>query len=380
MSEDGPTILLSAGEPSGDLHGAAVAAALRRRWPTARLFGLGGPLMAEAGVELLEDVRRLAVMGFVEVAGRLPFFVRLLRRVQHEMVRRGTDLVVPIDYPGFNLRLARAARRSRVPVLYYIAPQVWAWHRSRCRQLAANTDRLAVVLPFEEQVFGGAGARAVFVGHPLLDAAPVDTTREVFCERLGLDAGAPILALFPGSRAQEVQRHLPVFQEAAARVRDEHPEVQPVIAASRTLPTELYSGAPFPLTDDSRALLAHARAALVKSGTGTLEAALAGTPLVIAYRTHPLTFWLARRLVRVPRIGLVNLVAGEPVAPEYLQDDATADALARALTPLLVEGEARTRMLEGLARVRALLAPRQDDADTVADRVARLAAELLSAA
>ena len=380
MSEDGPTILLSAGEPSGDLHGAAVAAALRRRWPTARLFGLGGPLMAEAGVELLEDVRRLAVMGFAEVAGRLPFFVRLLRRVRREMVRRGTDLVVPIDYPGFNLRLARAARRSRVPVLYYIAPQVWAWHRSRCRQLAAYTDRLAVVLPFEEQVFSGVGARAVFVGHPLLDAAPVAVTREEFCGQLGLDASAPILALFPGSRAQEVRRHLAVFQDAALRIRETHPAVQPVIAASRTLPRELYGGTPFPLAHDSRALLAHARAALVKSGTGTLEAALAGTPLVIAYRAHPLTFWLARRLVRVPRIGLVNLVAGESVAPEYLQDDATPDALARAVAPLLVDGEARDRMLEGLARVRAALAPRQDDAGSVAERVARLAAELLAAA
>src|SRR5690606_39131280 len=282
MSEDGPTILLSAGEPSGDLHGAAVAAALRRRWPSARLFGLGGPLMAEAGVELLEDVRRLAVMGFVEVAGRLPFFVRLLRRVQREMVRRGTDLVVPIDYPGFNLRLAPAARRSRVPVLSYIAPQVWAWHRSRCRQLAANTDRLAVVLPSEEQVFGGAGARAVFVGHPLLDATPVAAPREAFCEPLGLDAGAPVLALFPGSRAPEDQRHRPVFEAAAVRIRDAHPAVQPVIAASRTLPAELYGETPFPLAHDSRALLAHARAARGKSATGTLDAALGGTPLATA--------------------------------------------------------------------------------------------------
>src|SRR5690606_19582506 len=194
------------------------------------------------------------------------------------------------------------------------------------------------------------------------------------------DAASPVLALFPGSRAQEVERHLPVFQAAAALVQAAHPDSRPVIAASRTVPAELYAGAPYPLTHDSRALLAHARAALVKSGTGTLEAALAGTPLVIAYRTHPVTFWLARRLVQVPQIGLVNLVAGERVAPEYVQDDATPDALAGALAPLLVEGEARDRMLGGLARVRASLAPRQDDAGSVADRVARLAAELLAAA
>lgn len=336
--------------------------------------------MAAAGVELLEDIGRLAVMGFIEVAGRLPFFFRLLRRVRREMVERGTDLVVPIDYPGFNLRLARSARRAGVPVLYYIAPQVWAWHRSRCRQVAENTDRLAVVLPFEEEVFGAAGARAVYVGHPLLDAAPVHTDRDAFCERLGLQAGAPILALFPGSRAQEVQRHLPVFQEAAARLRRTIPDIQPVIAAAGTLPRELYGSAPYPLAYSSLELLAHARAALVKSGTGTLEAALAGTPLVIAYRAHPVTFWLARRLVRVPQIGLVNLVAGERVAPEYLQDEATPERLARALAPLITDGPERRSMVERLARVRAALAPREDGAGSAAERVVRLAAELLEAA
>ena len=158
---------------------------------------------------------------------------------------RGTDLVVPIDYPGFNLRLARAARRSRVPVLYYIAPQVWAWHRSRCRQLAANTDRLAVILPFEEQVFGEAGTRAVFVGHPLLDAdAPVAATRNAFCEQLGLDPGAPILALFPGSRAQEVQRHLGVFEDAALRVQ-KVTRRSPVVAASARSPGSCMAGRRF---------------------------------------------------------------------------------------------------------------------------------------
>jgi len=229
-------------------------------------------------------------------------------------------------------------------------------------------------------VFREAGARAVFVGHPLLDAAPVTVTREAFCEQLGLDPAAPILALFPGSRAQEVRRHLAVFEGAAHRLRETNPAVQPVIAASRTLPRELYGGTPFPLVHDSRALLAHARAALVKSGTGTLEAALAGTPLVIAYRAHPLTFWLARRLVQVPRIGLVNLVAGEALAPEYLQDEATPEALARAVGPLLEDGVARDRMLEGLARVRASLAPQEDGAGSVAERVVQLAAELLAAA
>jgi len=377
MRGEGPTILLAAGEASGDLHGAAVARALLRRWPRARLYGLGGPRMAEAGVELLAGIERLAVMGFVEVAVRLPYFVRLFRRMGRELRRRATDLALPIDYPGFNLRLARAARRAGVPVLYYIAPQVWAWRPGRAEALARWTDRLAVILPFEEALFRRAGARASYVGHPLLDAPPVAVSRADFCARWGLDPDRPILALLPGSRPQEVARHLGLFAEAAARVRAARPEVQPAVAAPPGMPAGAYAGVPGPVCEDARALLHHARAALVKSGTGTLEAALAGTPLVIAYRTHPATYWLARRLVRLDRVGLVNLVAGEPVAPEYLQGEATPDALAAALLPLLDDGPARTAMLEGLARARAALAVDGRGPGGVADRVAALAAELL---
>ncbi|MGH7556164.1 MAG: lipid-A-disaccharide synthase, partial [Longimicrobiales bacterium] len=168
----GPRILLSAGEPSGDLHGAALARALLSRWPDAELYGLGGPLMASAGVRLLASLDQLAVMGLVEVASRIPFFLGLLRRVRRELVSAPPDLVIPIDYPGFNIRLARAAKARDVPVLYYIAPQVWAWHGSRVRQLAQYTDRMAVILPFEEAMFREAGADATFVGHPLLDVEP----------------------------------------------------------------------------------------------------------------------------------------------------------------------------------------------------------------
>lgn len=375
-----PTILLSAGEPSGDLHGAAVARELKRRWPSARLFGLGGPRMAEEGVELLADLRDLAVMGFAEVAGRLPFFLRLFRRLRDEMASRGADLVLPIDYPGFNLRLAGAARASGVPVLYYIAPQVWAWHRSRIRRLAKETDRLAVVLPFEEPIFREAGAHVRFVGHPLLDAAPQVIGREEFCAAHGLDAGRPVLALFPGSRAQEVARHLDIFVEAAELLRRRRPELQPVIAMSGAVAAQAYDRAPFPKTEDPRALLAHATAALVKSGTTTLEAALAGTPMVIAYRTSRLTYALAKRLVRVDHIGLVNLVAGERLVPEFIQDEATPEALADALEPLLDPGSPRRAVVAGLERVRAALAPTDGRPPGAAVRVVELAEELLDAA
>lgn len=336
--------------------------------------------MRAAGVELLADHRKLAVMGFAEVAGSLPFFIRLFRRVQAEMRARGTDLVIPIDYPGFNLRLARAAKEAGVPVLYYIAPQVWAWHRSRMRLLAEYTDRLAVILPFEEQLFREAGASATFVGHPLLDTPLTEVSRSAFCRQLNLRTDLPILALFPGSRQQEVSRHLPTFLEVGRRVRARYTKIQPVIAVSDAVSSSAYEGLPFPRTTDSRALLVHARAALVKSGTTTLEAALAGTPMAIAYRTHPVTYWLAKRLVRVDHIGLANLVAGERVAPEFIQGEATPAALTDAIVPLVEQdGPERRAALEGLARVRAALGPAGAGSGGAAERVAGLAAELLSA-
>ncbi|HSJ26507.1 MAG TPA: lipid-A-disaccharide synthase [Longimicrobiales bacterium] len=369
-------IFLSAGEPSGDLHGARVAEALQRRFPGVELYGLGGERMRAAGVELLAHVDQLAVMGFVEVARHLPYFVRLMRRVKSELAERRPDVVIPIDYPGFNLRLARHARDTGIPVLYYIAPQVWAWHRSRMRELARNTDRLAVILPFEEQLFRDAGANAVFVGHPLTDQPPpVDLT--AFAQETGVSGDRPVLALFPGSRAQEVRRQLAVFSAAADAVLRQAPDVQPVIATSSAVPAELYADVPWPRTADSWSLLNHARAALVKSGTSTLQAALAGTPLVVTYRMHPLTYFLAQRLVEVPHVGLVNLVAGERVAPELLQDEASPEHLAAALLPLLDEASPeRQRAVAGLARVREALAP-PAGGRSAGERVAELAAELM---
>ena len=372
----GPSLFLSAGEPSGDLHGAEVAREARRRWPGARLRGLGGPRMAGAGVELLADPDRLAVMGFVEVLRDLPFFIRLSRRIRRDLAASPPDLVLPIDYPGFNLRLARDAHAAGVPVLYYITPQVWAWRQGRAATLARHADRLAVVFPFEEPLFREHGAAVRFVGHPLTEHEATPITRDAFCAPLGLDPERPILAVFPGSRRQEVERHLELFAAAAAEAARRHPGLQPVLAASGDLPDSAYAGTALPRSRDAWALLAHARAALVKSGTSTLQAALAGTPMVIAYRTHPLTFQLARRLVRVPHVGLANLVAGERVAPELLQDEATPQALAEALDPLLRDGPARDAARRGLARVRDALAapgpPRR-----VAERVVDLAEEIL---
>jgi lipid-A-disaccharide synthase len=375
-----PRIFISAGEPSGDLHGARVAEALRTRYPRAMLYGLGGDRMAAQGVELLAHVDQLAVMGFAEVARHLPYFIRLMRRVKARLAAEPPDLILPIDYPGFNMRLARHGRKLGVPVLYYIAPQVWAWHRSRMRQLARDTDRLAVILPFEEAMFREAGGHAIFVGHPLADRPAAAVARDTFLRALELDPSAPVLALFPGSRAQEVARQVDVFVAAAQLVREQLPDVQPVMATSPAVPVAFYAEVPFPRTADGGSLLLHSRAALVKSGTSTLQAALAGTPLVVTYRVHPLTYFMARRLVRVPHVGLVNLVAGERIAPELLQAEATPERLAASLLPLLdPASEERRAAVAGLQRVQALLAPDQGSRGA-AERVAELAAELLDAA
>jgi lipid-A-disaccharide synthase len=375
----GPRVFLSAGEPSGDQHGAALARALRRSWPDAELYGLGGDQMAEAGVTLHAHTRDLAVMGLVEVLKHLPFFVGLWGAVKGQLEDAPPDLVIPIDYPGFNLRLARRARLLRIPVLYFIAPQVWAWHRSRMRELAANVDRLAVVLPFEEALFREAGANVRFVGHPLIDVHDELPGREAFCASLNLAVEQPILALFPGSRLQEVERHLPLFGRAVERVRALESGVQPVVAATGTVTRDIYEQAGIPYTHDPRALLANARAALVKSGTTTLQTGLAGVPMVVTYQMHPLTFQVAKHLVDVPHVALVNLVAGERVVPELIQDDATPETLAAALLRLLREGEERTRVVADLARVRAQLAG-DSDGLTTAERVSALAAELLGQA
>jgi lipid-A-disaccharide synthase len=371
----GPTVFFSAGEPSGDLHGAAVARALRARYPDARFLGLAGPRMQAEGVEPIVDFGRLAVMGFAEVIRHLPFFAGLLRRTVRTIREERADLVIPIDYPGFNLRLAQRTSRAGVPVLYFIAPQVWAWHRSRAGRLAAAVDRLAVILPFEEEIFDEYGAEVRFVGHPLADRREPVPSRDAFCEELGLDPERRILALFPGSRQQEVDRHLEPFVDAARSVVKARWHVQPVIGRSPDVPAGAYAATRYPSTTDGRALLAHAHAALVKSGTTTLETALADTPMVIAYRTHPATYWLARRLVEVDHVGLANLVAGERIAPELLQDDATPSALAAALLPLIDEGPARAAALRGVRSVQEALRPEGEA--TAAERVAEMAAGLL---
>lgn len=369
-------ILFVAGEVSGDQHAAGVAQALRELGAPYALTGIGGDRMRDAGVSLIEHNARLAVMGFIAPLKVLPRLYSL-RSAIAERVRSGrVALVVLVDYAGFNMKVAELASAAGVPVLYFITPQVWASRPGRMARLARTVTRAAVILPFEEALLRAHGVNATFVGHPLLDRARTMPSREEARRAIGVAPHERLLVLFPGSRPQEIARHLDAFVETARELRRRDPALRVVVSAAPhvTIPPER---CPFPLVQQaSFALLRAADAAMCKSGTTTLEAAIAGCPLIVAYRTGTLEYAIARRIVTIPYIGLVNIVAGRMVAPEFVQDAVVPVAMADVLEPLLDPASpTRAAMVSELAAVRDMLGEAG-----AAHRVARIALELAAGA
>jgi len=365
-------VLIIAGEASGDLHASGFAAALKRIRPDLTLTGVGGARMESGGVTLLERSDRMAVMGFVEVIRQVPRHYALLSSLKRRLRSGAVALLVVIDYPGFNMKLAAAAAAAGVPVLYYITPQVWAWGAGRLAQLSRIVTRAAPILPFEESLLRAHGINATFVGHPLLDRIGEMPDRVEARRMLGLKESDEVLALFPGSRAQEIDRHLDDFVRTAQVLEARRPGLRVVVSAASTVTIDP-ARCPYPrVPSASFTVLRAADAALCKSGTTTLEAAVAGCPLVVAYRTSPWTYAIARRVVKIPHIGLVNVVAGREVAPEFVQDAFVPEQVASALEPLLDRADPRrAAMLDALAEVRAKLGT-----PGAADRVAAIASEL----
>lgn len=320
--------MIVAGEASGDNLGASVAREIRRRLPAARLFGIGGPRMREAGVETLVDAAEMAVVGLVEVISHFPVIHRAWKGVTGIIDRDPPDLLIPIDYPDFNLRVAQRARRRGVPVLYFVSPQIWAWRPGRVHGIAQRVDHMAVVFPFEVPLYQRASVPVTFVGHPLLDTVPPPAGRGERCRELGLDPSRPVVGLFPGSRRSEIRMLLSTIGESARLLRERHPQVQFVLPLASTLspddlrPLDLLS---LPLTvvrERAVEVMDACDAILTVSGTVTLEIALKGVPMVIIYRVSPLTYQIGKRVIRVDHIGLCNIVAGERIVPELIQDEA----------------------------------------------------------
>lgn len=360
-------VMLVAGEASGDLHGASLVNAMRAVGADIDAFGVGGDRMQAAGVDLTYHMRKLAVVGITEVLSRLGDVRQALRGLTDAAVRREVDAVVLIDYPDFNLMLARRLRRRLpdVPIIYYISPQVWAWRSGRVRSIARLIDLMLVILPFEEDLYAGSGLRVEFVGHPLLDVVRVGADRAEFAERHGPPARDTWVGLLPGSREEEVERLLPPMLEAAEVLLMRVGRPRFLIPLSPGLDRELYEGmlARFPrlagyvylIHDDYYATLEHATVAAVCSGTATLEATLADTPMVVVYRTSWLTYNLAKSLVRVRDIALVNLIAGRRAVPELVQGEVTGPRIADELRTLLNEHARRGSVLSALAEVRSRL-------------------------
>ncbi len=338
------------------MHAAHLVRAARARRPDLRFFGIGGDALAAEGMELRHHARDMAVLGLWEVLKRQKFFRKVFAEMLFLARERKPDAVLLVDYPGFNLRFAAAVQKLGIKVVYYVCPQVWAWHRSRIPQMAAIVDRLLCIFPFEPAEFKGTGLRAEFVGHPL-----VETARAALAEPLvNLPwPGEPRIALLPGSRRQEIERILPMMLEAGARLDAGYllaaasPEMadlaRSVIARAPRKPARLEI-----VNDATRQILRQARAAFVASGTATLETALMGCPMVVLYKTSPITYFFGKWLVKVPYLGMVNLIAGRELCPEFIQR-ADPPAMAETVRQLVEDTPARAAMIEGLGEVAARL-------------------------
>ena len=334
--------MIVAGEASGDLHGATLARALRALAPGARLYGMGGRSMAAEGVELLVDATGEASVGGTEAVSGVPALYRAYRRLRASLQGPGRpDALVVIDFPEFNLRLARAARRAGVAVVYFIPPQVWAWRPWRVRLMRRVVSLVLAVFPFEPSLYRRAGVPVAFVGHPIVDALAGAPSRDEARKRLGLEGNGPVIGLLPGSRRHEVERVLPVMRDAAALVMIAHPDARFVVAQAPTverasLQAGVASGPRFTIVaSNAYAVMRAADLLLVTSGTATLEAALLGTPMVVCYRLSRLSELLFAPLVRIPWISLANITLGRAVVPELYQRGLSAETLAREALALL---------------------------------------------
>lgn len=384
-----PTIFISAGEASGERYGALLIEALKRRLAKdggASFVGMGGPAMTAAGLERVVRAEDMAVMGITEVVRHLPRIYREFRKLRQSLYDRRPDVAVLIDFPDIHFKLARELHSLGVPVIFFVSPQLWAWKKHRIRLVQKYVDRMLVIFPFEEPFYRERGVTVEFVGHPLAELPPPEIIREEFAGRNDLDASKTWIGLLPGSRAKEIRDNLPEMLKAARELAGRYDRgtlefVLPLAATLnpsqrefvRKLVEEHGASLALRLVEDARAALFHARASVVASGTATVEAALIGNPFVVVYRVSPLTYAIAKRVVTVPHVAMVNLIAGKRVVPELIQREFTASNIVRHLESLLPDGPGRQSMMKELADVRGLLLT-QADAGSGRGAIGRVAA------
>jgi len=355
-------ILISAGEASGEMYGAELIEALRRRDTSIDFFGAGGERMRAAGCDIVVDARDLAVVGITEIFSHLPKILGLYKKLIRAADERRPALAVVIDSPAFNWRVARQMRRRGIPVVYYVCPQFWAWRQGRVKLLRKYVNKALVIFPFEEKFYRDRGVDATFVGHPLADLKPPAITREAYAAEYGLDPTKPWIALMPGSRRKEVRMNLPAMLEAVALLGDGYEYPLPVARTLEPLfireSIQQHSAGRDPnihIVSEALPALHHSRAGIVASGTATVEAALMQLPFVMVYRVSPLTYALGKPRIKIAHYAMVNLIAEEEVVPELVQGKFTAENVAAELKKIIPDGEPRTRMLQRLAGVKEKL-------------------------
>ena len=369
-------LLISAGEASGDMYAARLAIALKKRIPDIALFGMGGPQMRAAGVDVVTDYKEVSVVGITEILSHLPSLIRAMRHLVSEAAVRRPPFAILTDFPGFHLRLARKLRSHSVRNIYYICPQFWAWRPWRVRVVRRRFAQALCIFPFEEAFFANAGVPTKFIGHPLVGNVSATQSRETFCQQNRLDPQQPLVAILPGSRHAELAQHMPVIREACALIHQQRSAPFVVAAAAHANLADLQSGWPSGLTvrvveNQTYDALAAADAAIVSSGTATVEAALLDAPMVVVYRVTPLTALLAKPLVRASCFSMVNLIAERRVVPELIQNDFTPKNVSQEILNLLTNPQARAALRSGLADVRARLGP-PGAVERAADAIATL--------
>lgn len=369
--------MIVAGEASGDLHGSGVAEALKRLDPACAMYGIGGDRMGAVGMELIYHINQFSFMGLVEVLKHLPFIRRSLKHLKTVFEQRRPDVLILIDYPDFNLRLAKIAKRLGIPVLFYISPQIWAWRPGRVHKIVKLVNEMAVVFPFEVPIYEEAGGNVTFVGHPMLEELTHRYGREDFCQTAGLDPARPIVGLLPGSRRQEVSRIIGPMSATLDAVRSKMPEVQGVIGLAPTIGRSdarsfMGGSKDIPMVEDlTYDVMKHADLLLVTSGTATLESACFGTPLIVVYKMSTLSWWIGKHVVSIPDIGLVNVVAGKRIVPEFLQGDVRPEVLAAETLAWLRDPDRLAQARDELLTVRTKLGT-----PGASERVAALALDL----